>query len=600
MFSFIKLAKQWGWYDWVILSIRFCWVATMFYYILEYWHQVPSPLWMLLILILLAYPIPFLFQKSGNQWYLFAEIVFVGSYSVWISIYIPASSWQFLIDVIVIGFFSNRASTQWAAPLSIFVIPFFIGLAVGAPLNQIFFGYWLNHAILFFFGFTAHLLTLTHKQSRIIREQNRVLEQHVAQVEQLTLMEERNRLSHELHDTIGHTLTSIIMGLESIRPALPVQQAERLDTIISTARNGLNDTRKYLHHLSPDQLNLTLSESMLRLVEDFQTSTGVPVKCRILGTEQPVPKQTSLCLYRCLQESLTNAVRHGQATSIEITLYFDHEGLRLYVEDNGKGMEDIHYGFGLTNMKDRLMESDGHLSVHSRPSEGTIVICTVPLKKPKADSPIRLLLVDDQALIVDSLQNILERQPDFLIVGIAENGHEALGQCGCLNPNVVLMDVRMPEMDGITALKTIKQQWPDIRVIMLTTFEDVKQAVTSLQYGADGYMLKSVHPRELTEAIKLIHGGGTWITQGIAEQVFAEMKRQQKTLERQRGHPYGITNREMQILQHLASGLRYKSIADKLFLSEGTIRNYCSTLYSKLGVTKREDAVEKGRSEGLC
>jgi len=314
-------------------------------------------------------------------------------------------------------------------------------------------------------------------------------------------------------------------------------------------------------------------------------------------------KQMSFCLYRCLQESLTNAVRHGQANTIRVHLYFDSQLLRMQIEDNGRGMEDIRFGFGLTGMKERLDEWTGSLFVHSQPYEGTIVVCTLPIREETSQGSIRLLIVDDQAIITDSLQHILDQHPDFTVIGTAADGHSGLERCAELRPDIVLMDVRMPEMDGIEALSEMKQRWPQMKIVLLTTFEARAQAALALELGAAGYMLKSIHPREMVEAIKLIHSGGTWIDQSVAAHIFEEMKQQREQLKKHNhrigDYPHGITNREMEVLHHLNNGLRYKSIASKIFLSEGTIRNYCSTLYSKLGVSNREDAIEKAKTENL-
>lgn len=151
----------------------------------------------------------------------------------------------------------------------------------------------------------------------------------------------------------------------------------------------------------------------------------------------------------------------------------------------------------------------------------------------------------------------------------------------------------MPEMDGITATKIVKETWPHIRVIMITTIEDVSYAATALRIGAEGYILKSVNPKELAATIRLIYGGGTTITQDVAQQL----------LENQMGtkveNPYQLTERELEILRGLAEGTRNKILAQKLHLSEGTIRNYISTIYSKLQVQGRDEAVEKAKRENL-
>ncbi|GED03038.1 hypothetical protein BAT02nite_26820 [Bacillus atrophaeus] len=162
---------------------------------------------------------------------------------------------------------------------------------------------------------------------------------------------------------------------------------------------------------------------------------------------------------------------------------------------------------------------------------------------------------------------------------------------------------RLKEMDGLEALLEMKQRWPDMNIMLMTTFEDTLQAATALEHGAEGYMLKSIHPREMKEALKLIYNGGTWIDQSVATRVFEEIKRQREQLEKigssKESYPYGLTKREMEILEHLSNGLRYKSIAAKLFLSEGTVRNYYSKLYSKLDVNNREEAIKMARTENI-
>ncbi|AJH16937.1 histidine kinase-, DNA gyrase B-, and HSP90-like ATPase family protein (plasmid) [Bacillus mycoides] len=124
-------------------------------------------------------------------------------------------------------------------------------------------------------------------------------------------------------------------------------------------------------------------------------------------------QKINFCLYRCLQESLNNAVRHGSASLISVQLYFESQQLRLQIEDNGIGMEEIQFGFELNGMKERLKLFHGTVSVHSEPEQGTFVICNIPLRTEPAHDTIRLLLVNDQVIITDSLKQILDQHTDF-------------------------------------------------------------------------------------------------------------------------------------------------------------------------------------------
>ncbi|WP_258074346.1 response regulator [Brevibacillus laterosporus] len=195
-------------------------------------------------------------------------------------------------------------------------------------------------------------------------------------------------------------------------------------------------------------------------------------------------------------------------------------------------------------------------------------------------------------MVRHSLQLLLEEEKDFKVYD-AKNGKQVIEQCQRICPDIILMDINMPEMDGIAATKIIKEKWPEIRVIMITTIEDVSYATEALRIGAEGYILKSIHSKELAATIRLIYRGGTMISQEVAHQLF------QNQVAVHLPNPYELTERELGILENLNQGLRNKAIAQKLHLSEGTIRNYISSIYSKLQVKDREEAVEKAKKEYL-
>lgn len=218
---------------------------------------------------------------------------------------------------------------------------------------------------------------------------------------------------------------------------------------------------------------------------------------------------------------------------------------------------------------------------------------------------IKLLLVDDQELIRESLQIILNMDPEIEVVGLAENGQTAVDLLEHTKPNVILMDINMPVMDGIEATSYIKKHWPDIRVIMLTTFQEIVHVKGALSLGAEGYLLKAIHPHDLISGIKLIHRGGTLLPQNLAklliEQVKDALLLNQSALPKENAanSKYGLSEREIQILRLLAQGMSNRNIAEKLFLSEGTVKNYVSSLYSKLDVKDRLEAVLKAKADHL-
>ncbi|MEC0227469.1 response regulator transcription factor [Paenibacillus alba] len=225
-------------------------------------------------------------------------------------------------------------------------------------------------------------------------------------------------------------------------------------------------------------------------------------------------------------------------------------------------------------------------------------------------SPLKLLLVDDQDLIRESLHIVLDMDPDIQVVGLAENGHVALKQCEEQQPDVVLMDIHMPVMDGVEATKQIKIAWPHIRVIILTTFQEISYVVDALGAGAEGYLLKAIHPKDLAAGIKWVHQGGTLIPQDIAKMLVQQARgaadgtaldsgTKSASDEPARTDAYGLSDREVQVLHCIADGLNNKEIAEKLYLSEGTVKNYISSIYSKMDVRDRVQASKKAHEEGM-
>ncbi|RSK25787.1 DNA-binding response regulator [Bacillus sp. HMF5848] len=206
-------------------------------------------------------------------------------------------------------------------------------------------------------------------------------------------------------------------------------------------------------------------------------------------------------------------------------------------------------------------------------------------------SQIKLLLVDDQELIRESLHIILAMEEDFNLIGSVTNGKEAIKACETQQPDVILMDINMPVMDGIEATKAIKDRWPDVQIIILTTFEEVQYVKTALSYGAEGYLLKAIHPKDLAASIRLVHRGETLINQGLAKQLLANIPNDNK--EESLFKRYGLSEREGQILQAIANGLSNREISQKLFLTEGTVKNYVSKIYVKLDVNDRIGALNK-------
>ncbi|QOR67739.1 response regulator transcription factor [Cytobacillus suaedae] len=213
---------------------------------------------------------------------------------------------------------------------------------------------------------------------------------------------------------------------------------------------------------------------------------------------------------------------------------------------------------------------------------------------------IKLLLVDDQELIRESLAFVLNTDEEIEVVGLAGNGQEAIDLCEKLRPTIVLMDIQMPVLNGIEATKQIKQQWPDTKVMILTTFQEVEHVVEALAIGAEGYLLKAIHPKDLISGIKQVHNNGTLLSQNLARALVEQIQHPKEAIGKTMKSPtYGLTEREEQILKCLAQGLSNKQISERLFLSEGTVKNYISSIYHKLDVKDRYQAALKAKEEDI-
>lgn len=207
---------------------------------------------------------------------------------------------------------------------------------------------------------------------------------------------------------------------------------------------------------------------------------------------------------------------------------------------------------------------------------------------------IRVLLVDDQALFREALHTLLSVQPDIEVVGEAGDGEEALRLVAQHHPDVVLMDLQMPVMDGVAATRRLQAGYPASRAIMLTTFDDDEYVFEGLRAGAIGYLLKDVSAQKLVEAIQSAARGETFLQPSIAAKVVAEVARH--------GAPEApaslieqLTSRELDILRRMAEGLNNREIADELVITEGTVKNHVTNILGKLGVRDRTQAALKAK-----
>ncbi|AFY55575.1 response regulator containing a CheY-like receiver domain and an HTH DNA-binding domain [Rivularia sp. PCC 7116] len=204
---------------------------------------------------------------------------------------------------------------------------------------------------------------------------------------------------------------------------------------------------------------------------------------------------------------------------------------------------------------------------------------------------ISVILVDDQHLIRQGLKTLLELEPDLEIVGEAQNGQEAVAMVEKFQPDVVLMDIRMPLMDGVAATKEIKNKFAQTKILVLTTFDDDEYIKAALQNGAMGYLLKDTPSEELAVAIRAVHRGYTQLGPGIVKKLLTQFP---ATTENPSPSPPPIlaelTKREKEVLSLIATGANNREIAQKLYISEGTVKNHVTNILNRLELRDRTQA----------
>ncbi len=203
---------------------------------------------------------------------------------------------------------------------------------------------------------------------------------------------------------------------------------------------------------------------------------------------------------------------------------------------------------------------------------------------------IKVMLVDDEQLIRSGLKIMLETYPDIEVIHQAGNGREAFECCKIEVPDVVLMDIRMPVSTGIDGTKLIKEAYPEVKIVMVTTFQDTEYIVEAMQYGASGYLLKDSSYEAIYDGIKVALSGKVVMDATVSEKLVMQPKAP-TTIEKTDISSFGLTEREIELIRLVSQGLNNKEISEALFLSEGTVKNNISTILSKLALRDRTQLV---------
>ena len=427
------------------------------------------------------------------------------------------------------------------------------------------------------------------------------------QVEQLAVVEERERIGQELHDGIIQSLYAVTLSLEDVETLMtedPAEARARVDRAIDAVQASIRDIRNFILGLRPHLLERSRPRRRPRGAgrraapehhgrrrgrsrrgrrscrRAQRRPSGAAAADRPRGVEQRRPP----CRGVAGQVGARARGRHEAAP--------DRRGQRPRFDPaTARGGEHQ----GLVNMRDRATHMGGQLEVDSAPGNGARIIVRVPLSSGEpghvtddARPVMRLLVVDDHEVVRQGLVALLDRREGFQVVAEAGTVAEAVEQARRFQPDLVVMDVRLPDGSGIEACREIRAEYPNTRVVMLTSYPDEEAVLSAIVAGASGYLLKQIRARDLVAALEAVGRGESLLDPAVTEKVLERVRRiASGTYADELAQ---LTSQEQKILLLVAEGKTNKEIAADVFLSDKTVKNYVSSILSKLNLERRAQA----------
>ena len=425
---------------------------------------------------------------------------------------------------------------------------------------------------------------------------------------ELAVVEERNRLARDLYDSAKQQAFAAAAQLDAVQ-ALITQDPKAASNHVTEAVRLVDELRRELTTLIQELRPVALQgKGLVPAVSDYAAGwsrqNGITPEIRVQG-EHILSLETEQTLFRIIQEALANVARHSQATHVEILLTYNTSVVRLTIDDNGQGFEADGRieGWGY----DRCRSERNHWVASSSLKAGLVRVrasraqCQLihqrkPIRGNLMDKRITVLLVDDHQVVRQGLRASLEARSDFIVVAEAESGEAAVRLAGEHVPDVILMDLIMPGMDGVEATRQVKNISPRTHIIVLTSYHEDEHIFPALQAGATSYILKDVKMNELADAIKSAAHGEATLDPRVASRVIQELHGA-RHLEL---NPFTeLTDRELEVLKLIAEGLSNSDLASQLVISESTVKGHVSNILSKLHLADRTQAAVYAWRKGL-
>ncbi len=451
---------------------------------------------------------------------------------------------------------------------------------------------------------TKELLTVNDlMRSETIRHEE-VEARMNAQQRKVVAVEEREQLARDLQDSFGQVLGYINVQAQAVRTLLKKTEIEaaqeNLQLLVQAAQGAQGDLRNYILGLRDvEKYPHSFFESLRTYLNAFGRAWEIETVFSPPQDTLPIlPETVEDQLLQIVQEALVNIRKHAGAKRVEVLMTVLPSEMILIISDNGRGFDlqkapgVAQKKFGLSIMRERAEQVGGRIELRSVVGQGTQVLAHIPriFSSAKKRAPeellgVRILLVDDQPLFLEGMRNLLTAR-GLTVIGMARDGFEAFEQVRALRPEIVLMDVEMPNCGGIESTRLIKKEFPETKIALLTTAEDGDNLLDAVKLGVSGYFLKNMNVNEIVSQLAAIIRGEVVIPQTLVSNLLKAPPRAKADRDEEE-----LTSRQWEILQLIAKGLTYKEAGQVLNIGEATIKYHMGQILTRLHLKNREQAV---------